>query len=122
MACGGGARKSKILGRFGYGLGGRGVLGEVTTDVDQNIIGLVPHPKLTGRQADALHGALSDPRLFQLRQAIEGELQRRRATVDTQNDMFCRRHIVLLNVLKRYRLRSSRRVRLMVDFGPTSSH
>src|SRR5262249_27485130 len=41
-----------------------------------------------------------DPRLFQLPQAIEGELQRRGATVDTQNDMFCPRHIVSLEEIK----------------------
>src|SRR5262249_19099336 len=49
MAGGGGARKSRILGRFGYGFGTRDVLGEGTTHVDQNIIVLVPDPKLTGR-------------------------------------------------------------------------
>jgi hypothetical protein len=49
MAGGGGPGKSRILCRFGYGFGSRYVLREGTTYVDQNIIVLVPDPKLTGR-------------------------------------------------------------------------
>jgi hypothetical protein len=122
MAGGGGAGKSRIPGRLGYGFGSGNVPGEGTAYVDQEIIALAPDPKLPSRQADALHCTLSDLRLAQVLQAVEGKLQRGGATIDTQNDTFWRRHIVLLNVLKRYRLRSSRRVQMMVDFDPTSSH
>src|SRR5690349_16627539 len=92
MTGGDGARKAQILCRFGYALGSRGVLWETTADVEQNFIDLVPDPELTGSQADALHRTLSDPRLFQLSHAVEGEFQRRGAAVDRQNDMFCQRH------------------------------
>jgi hypothetical protein len=44
-----GPRKSQMLRRFRYGLGGRDVLGEVTTEVDHGLIILVFNPKLTRR-------------------------------------------------------------------------
>src|SRR5215472_11287765 len=49
MAGRGGARKSGIPGRLGYGFGGRSMVGEGTTYVEQNIILLTPDPKMTGR-------------------------------------------------------------------------
>src|SRR5215467_12482834 len=45
MAGRGGARKSGLLGCLGYGFGGRNMVGEGTTYVEQNIILLAPDPK-----------------------------------------------------------------------------
>src|SRR5262249_22405217 len=98
MTRGGRVRKSELLCRFGYDLGGRGVLRELTAEVNQNIIVLTSDPEVTGGQSDALHRTLNDPRLLRLSKTIESEFQRRGAAIGRQNDMFCRRHIVLLAV------------------------
>jgi hypothetical protein len=90
MAHGDGGRKAQVLGRRGYAFGSRRMPGEVAVNVYQGIVVHALDPEVSTGQTDTLHRAVGESHLFRLSKAIEGELQGRRAAVETENDVLSR--------------------------------
>jgi hypothetical protein len=61
--------------------------GEVTVVIDQRLVVQAPDPEVSTGQTDALYRAVGEPYLCHLPKAIEGELQGRGATVETEDDV-----------------------------------
>jgi hypothetical protein len=83
-------REAQALGRRGDAFGRRRMVGEIAIDVDQGIVVHALDPEVSTGQTDTLHRAVGESHLFRLSKAIEGELQGRRAAVETKNDVLSR--------------------------------
>jgi hypothetical protein len=90
MAHGDWGRKAQVLGRRGYAFGRRRMPREVALDIYQRILACTLDPEVSTDQTDALHRAVGEPHLFHRSKVIEGELQRRGATVETEDDVLSR--------------------------------